>query len=253
MSGADRALVVGGARAVRRADLDEPRARAREHVGDAEAVADLDQLAARDEHLAALGERGEREQHRGGVVVHDERGLGAGQPAQDRGDVILPRAARARLRGRTRGSSSRARSRPPARAPPRAAARGRGSCARSRRSRSARAAASGARAAESSPSARSTRSPGSWPARISSRARASTARAASTASGGRRPAARPARARPPKADRADSSARSLSTLVRGRWRHERSLEGRERRSAPASSRSSLPRRAGPPPRSGSGR
>ena len=51
---ADRALVVGGARAVRRADLDEPRAGAREHVGDAEAVADLDQLAARDEHLAAL-------------------------------------------------------------------------------------------------------------------------------------------------------------------------------------------------------
>ena len=49
VSGADRALVVGGARAVRRPDLDEPRARAREHVGDAEAVADLDQLAARDD------------------------------------------------------------------------------------------------------------------------------------------------------------------------------------------------------------
>ena len=60
----DRALVVGGARAVRRPDLDEPRARAGEHVGDAEAVADLDQLAARDDDLAALGERGEREQHR---------------------------------------------------------------------------------------------------------------------------------------------------------------------------------------------
>ena len=60
----DRALVVGGARAVRRADLDQARARAREHVRDAEAVADLDQLAARDEHLAALGERREREQHR---------------------------------------------------------------------------------------------------------------------------------------------------------------------------------------------
>ena len=95
VSGADGALVVGGARAVRRADLDEPRARAREHVGDAEAVADLDQLAARDDHLASLGERGEREQDRGGVVVDDERRLGAGQPAQDRGDVILPRAARA--------------------------------------------------------------------------------------------------------------------------------------------------------------
>ena len=79
---ADRALVVGGARAVRRADLDEPRARAGEHVRDAEAAADLDQLAAGDEHLAPFRERGEREQHGGGVVVDDERGLGACDPAQ---------------------------------------------------------------------------------------------------------------------------------------------------------------------------
>ena len=89
----DRALVVGGARAVRRADLDEPRAGAGEHVGDAEAVADLDQLAAGDDHLASLRERREREQHGRGVVVDDERRLGAGQPPQDRRAVILPRAA----------------------------------------------------------------------------------------------------------------------------------------------------------------
>ena len=62
--GPDRALVVGRAGAVRRPDLDEAGARAREHVGDAEAVADLDQLAARDEHLAPFRERGEREQDR---------------------------------------------------------------------------------------------------------------------------------------------------------------------------------------------
>jgi hypothetical protein len=55
----DRLLVVPGARAVRRADLDEPGTRARQHVGDAEAVADLDQLAAGDDHLAVLGERRE--------------------------------------------------------------------------------------------------------------------------------------------------------------------------------------------------
>src|SRR5262249_20638413 len=42
------ALVVVGARAVRRADLAEPRARAGEHVGNPKAVADLDQLAARN-------------------------------------------------------------------------------------------------------------------------------------------------------------------------------------------------------------
>ena len=82
--GPQRALVVGGARPVRRPDLDEPRAGAREHVGDAKAVADLDQLAARDEHLATFGERGEREQHRAGVVVDDDRRLGAGQPARIR-------------------------------------------------------------------------------------------------------------------------------------------------------------------------
>jgi len=55
------ALVVGCARAIRRADLEELGARAYEHVGDAEAVADLDQLTARDNHLAPLSERGERQ------------------------------------------------------------------------------------------------------------------------------------------------------------------------------------------------
>ena len=92
---ADGPLVVGGACPVRRSHLDEACARAREHVGNAEAVADLDQLAARDEHLAAFRERSQRQQHGGGVVVDDERRLGAGQPAKDPRDVILPRAASA--------------------------------------------------------------------------------------------------------------------------------------------------------------
>ena len=100
VSSRDRALVVGSARAVRRPDLDEAGAGAREHVGDAEAVADLDELAARDDDLASLGERGEGEQHGGRVVVHDERRLGAGQLAQmqRRGD---PGASRARPRARS--------------------------------------------------------------------------------------------------------------------------------------------------------
>ena len=93
--GPDRTLVVGRTGAVRRSDLDEACSRAREHVGDPEAVADLDQLAARDHDLAAFGERGQREQHGGGVVVDDERRLGAGQPPQERREVILARAARA--------------------------------------------------------------------------------------------------------------------------------------------------------------
>jgi len=45
-AGPDGGLVVGGARAVRRPDLDETGTGSREHVGYAEAVADLDQLAA---------------------------------------------------------------------------------------------------------------------------------------------------------------------------------------------------------------
>ncbi len=95
--GADRALVVGRPRAVRRSHLDESCAGASEHVGDAEAVADLDELAARDDHLAPLGERGEREQHRGGVVVDDERGFGAGESLHERGEMILTRSALASL------------------------------------------------------------------------------------------------------------------------------------------------------------
>ena len=74
----DRGAVVGHSRAVRRADLDQARAARAHDVGDPELAADLDQLAARDEHLLALRERGEREQQRRGAVVHDERGLGPG-------------------------------------------------------------------------------------------------------------------------------------------------------------------------------
>ena len=94
--GPDRTLVVRGASPVRRPDLDEPRARARQHVRDPEAVADLDQLAARDEHLPSLGERGQGEQDSGRVVVHDEHSLRARQTSEDPRHVILPRAARAR-------------------------------------------------------------------------------------------------------------------------------------------------------------
>ena len=93
--GADRLLVVGGARSVRRSHLDEASAGPGEHVRDPEAVTDLDQLAARDEDVAPLGESGQREQHRSRVVVHDERRLGPGEPTEDRRDVVLPRATRA--------------------------------------------------------------------------------------------------------------------------------------------------------------
>src|SRR5947208_14934791 len=50
----DRPLVVGGARPVRGPHLDELRAGPREDLRNPEAVADLDQLTARDDHRASL-------------------------------------------------------------------------------------------------------------------------------------------------------------------------------------------------------
>ena len=96
MSVAERALVVGQPRAVRRPDLDQPRARLGDHVRHAEAAADLDQLPARDDDLAARpGQRRGRQQRRARAVVDREARLGAGQLAQQRLDVRVPRAARA--------------------------------------------------------------------------------------------------------------------------------------------------------------
>ena len=120
-----------------------------------------------------------------GVVVDDDRRLGAGQPPQDRGDVILARAARAFARGRTRGSSSRgATSSDALERGGRRAARGRGSCARSRRSRSARGGAPAAapRAAPSR-SARGEVAGVAAGADLLARPRRARSRAASTASG----------------------------------------------------------------------
>ena len=129
----DRSLVVGRARPVRRPDLDEPCARAGQHVGDPKAVADLDQLAAGDDDLAAFGERRQHEQERGGVVVDHDR-LGARQAAEQRRQVVLARAARAArevvLEVRVAGRVAH-----PLERPPRRAEHGRDSCARSRPSR----------------------------------------------------------------------------------------------------------------------
>ena len=133
VSAPDRRLVVGGARAVRRPHLHQPRSGALQHLVDPEAVADLDQLAARDDHLATVGERGDREQQGGGVVVDDEGVLGAGELPEDRGEMVVPRAAppvgevvlEVRV-GACRAPDVLERRRP-------RAARGRGSCAGRRR------------------------------------------------------------------------------------------------------------------------
>ena len=73
---ADRGRVIARVCAVRRAHLDELRSRSPEHIGNAEAAADLDQLAARHDDLLARRECGESEEDRRGVVVHHDRVLG---------------------------------------------------------------------------------------------------------------------------------------------------------------------------------
>src|SRR5208337_3425149 len=66
----DGALVVGDARAIGSTDLAEDRARFGHDVRDAKRTADLDQFTARNQHLAAFGQRVQRQQHSGGVVVN---------------------------------------------------------------------------------------------------------------------------------------------------------------------------------------
>jgi serine/threonine protein kinase len=92
---ADGALVVAGVGAVGGPHFAQHRAALAEHVGQPEGAADLDQLAARHHHLAALGQGVERQQHRGGVVVDHGRVGGAGEGAQVRRDVDVALAAAA--------------------------------------------------------------------------------------------------------------------------------------------------------------
>ena len=89
----ERPLVVGEARAVRRADVDEPRSGLLHHLRDAERPADLDALATADRNVAPRRQRGDDEQHRGRVVVDDHRVVGAAQPGEEPADRCLPRAA----------------------------------------------------------------------------------------------------------------------------------------------------------------
>ena len=81
--------IVAQMRTVRGADLLHPAAGSRHDVRDAKGATDLDQLAARDEHLLVRGKRGEDEQNRCGVVVDDRRGLGACEAADERLEVIV--------------------------------------------------------------------------------------------------------------------------------------------------------------------
>ena len=82
---------------------------------------------------AGAGQRGGGEQHGAGAVVDDDRGLGAGQLAQQRLDVRVAAAALAGREVELEVGVALARRARPRRARRPAAARGRGWCGRSRR------------------------------------------------------------------------------------------------------------------------
>ena len=87
--GRDGALVVAQMRAVGGADLDEFGARSRHDIGDAEATADFDELAAAHDDLFARSVSGQHQQHRGGIIVDDERVLGTGKRTDQLRGVLL--------------------------------------------------------------------------------------------------------------------------------------------------------------------
>ena len=136
---AERALVVGQVRAVGGAHLDQLHPRPLEDLRHAERAADLDQLAARDDHLAAARERSEREEERCGVVVDGERRLRRRRAA--RAWRRPPHRDRRAAAGELELEVGVAARRPPRPRPPRRRPAGRGpdSCAAPPRSRSRRA------------------------------------------------------------------------------------------------------------------
>jgi hypothetical protein len=91
--GVERIPVVGEARAVGGSHLDEPAARLRHDLGDSEPAADLHQLAPRHDHGPTAGERTEREEHGGRVVVHDDAGIGPTRAREQRSRMVVTRPA----------------------------------------------------------------------------------------------------------------------------------------------------------------
>ena len=92
---ANRRRIIRRACLVGRPHLAQGRARLRHHIRDAEAAADLDQLAARDDHLASLRERRQNEQCCGGIVIDNRGGLSAGETAEERFGVPIARTTAA--------------------------------------------------------------------------------------------------------------------------------------------------------------
>ena len=81
--GRNRLFVIAGVRLVGRSDLDELHTAGCHDVGQAERAADLHELPARDDDLAAAGDGVQDDRGGGGVVVDHRGGLGAGELLQE--------------------------------------------------------------------------------------------------------------------------------------------------------------------------
>ncbi len=81
--------------AVGRANLDKLGTRSRHDVGDAEAAAHLDKLAAAHDDLFASRVRGKHQQHRGGIVVDNQGVLRPRERAQQACGMLLAAPASA--------------------------------------------------------------------------------------------------------------------------------------------------------------
>jgi len=89
----DGVFVVCEARAICGADFTERGAALLHDFGDAEAVADFDEFAARDEDFAVTREGGESEKDGGGTIVDDDSGFGAGEAFEEMRGVDVALAA----------------------------------------------------------------------------------------------------------------------------------------------------------------
>ena len=86
----DGVLVVPEVGAIGGAHFAQLAASAGHQFGQPKAAADLNQLAARDRHVAPQRQRVQHQHHRGGIVVHHGGVFGAGQEPQPVRDDALP-------------------------------------------------------------------------------------------------------------------------------------------------------------------
>ncbi len=93
----NRVFVICKARAVGGPDFSKDRPALLHNFRNSKTVPDFDQFSARDDYLAAAGQRRKRHQHRCGAIVHHNGRFRSGQAPQQFSSVHVAFAARARF------------------------------------------------------------------------------------------------------------------------------------------------------------